>query len=177
MRNLMKAIVVALMMLYAMGALAQTPRQQNSLKQFMREYLKAEAEDLEDDDTTFSSAFVDLNEDGKKEVIVYLSGRDWCGTGGCVMLVLAPKESTYRVVSEVTITRPPIRVLNTKTKGWRDIAVLLAGGGIRHPYEARLQFDGRSYPKNPTAAPAQRLREKVAGSIVIASESKGTALY
>src|SRR5580658_6642836 len=53
----------------------------------------------------------------RRKSFVYLSGRGWCGTGGCNMLVLAPEGTSYRVVTRTTITRLPIRVLATKSKG------------------------------------------------------------
>ncbi len=39
----------------------------------------------------FASALVDVMDDGTKEVIVYVRGRGRCGSGGCVMLILAPE--------------------------------------------------------------------------------------
>jgi len=40
-------------------------------------------------------------------------------------------------------------VLSHRTNGWRDLSVLVAGGGIIPGYQAVLQFDGRAYPSNP----------------------------
>jgi hypothetical protein len=99
-------------------------------------------------------SFVDLNDDGEKEVIVHVISQSVCGTGGCPTLVLAPQQSPFRVVSRISITRPPIRVLNTKSHGWHDLAVWVAGGGIQPGYEAALRFDGKSYATNPTVPPA-----------------------
>jgi hypothetical protein len=112
-----------------------------------------------------------------KEVIVYLSGRGWCGSGGCVMLILAPEGETYRVVTKTTVTRLPIRVLTTKSNGWHDISVEVAGGGIQPGYEAELSFDGKSYPSNPTVTPAHRSNGKVQGRTVITETTKDQALY
>ena len=126
--------------------------------------------------TRYISAFVDLNEDGNKEAIVYAISPTLCGTGGCPMLVLAPTDSTYRIVGVTTITQQPIRVLATKTKGWHDIGVWVEGGGIQPGYEARLRFNGRSYPSNPTVPPAQSLRTHVPGRTVISSTARGMHL-
>jgi hypothetical protein len=72
--------------------------QDNSLKKFLHEYLKDPR--VDDDKTTrYSPVFVHLKDDGAKEVIVYLTGRYWCGSGGCVTLMLAPEGSSYRVVT------------------------------------------------------------------------------
>ena len=114
--------------------------------------------------TRYPHAFVHLDGHGRKEVIVYVDGRDWCGTGGCNTSVLAPQGPSYRVVSSITITRPPIRVLAARSHGWHNIAVWVAGGGIRPGYEAELTFSGKTYALNPSVAPARRLALKGSGT-------------
>jgi hypothetical protein len=127
--------------------------------------------------TRYVAAFVDLRDDGTQEVVVYITGREWCGSGGCVMIVLAPMGSSYKVIAETTITKLPIRVLSTKSHGWHDIAVRVQGGGILHPYEAKLSFDGRKYPGNPSVPPAKRLTQRVTGPEVISLTAEGNLLY
>jgi hypothetical protein len=107
--------------------LAQSQHELNSgarasLESFLRDYLK-DAHVGNDLSTRYSSALVDLSEDGTRDVIVYITGRTWCGSGGCRMLVLAAKRASYEFVTETTITRLPIRVLATKSHGWHDIGV------------------------------------------------------
>jgi len=93
------------------------------------------------------------------------------------MLILASDGASYRVVSETTITRPPIRVLVTKSNGWHDISVLVAGGGIQPGHEAELSFDGKTYPSNPSVLPAHPLENKLRGKTVISETAKDEALY
>jgi hypothetical protein len=177
----MVAVVVAGFMFLAAAGPAQPKHQpsvsrEDSLKKFLQDYLNVPA--LGDDKTTtYFSAFVDLKDDGKQEVIVYVSGPYRCGSGGCDALILAPKGSSYRVITETTITRPPIRVLTTKSNGWHDISVLVAGGGIQPGYEARLSFDGKTYPSNPTVPPARRIGPRMAGKVVIPATEEGTPLF
>jgi hypothetical protein len=102
----------------------------------------------------YESASIDLNRDGAPEVIVYDDAPERCGSGGCGLIILTSAGRSYRVVTRVSITRPPIRVLSTSSHGWRDLGVKVVGGGIMRAYEARLRFDGRSYPSNPTMPPA-----------------------
>jgi hypothetical protein len=148
----------------------------DALKPFLRQYLKIPP--LDDDRTTrYCEAFVDLNGDGIQEVIVRIRGETWCGSGGCVTLVLAPEGSSYRVVTRITITRAPIRVLTESSNGWRNITVWVQGGGIQPGYEAELRFDGRTYPSNPSVPPARRLTTKVPGKVVIPSSQQGRPLY
>jgi hypothetical protein len=147
---------------------------ENSLRKFLQDYVG----DSDDKETTrYDSAFVDLKDDGAKEAIVYLSGDGWCGSGGCTTLVLAPAGSSYRVVAKITITRPPIRVLTSKSNGWHNISVLVGGGGPQPGYEAELRFDGNSYPINPSTPPARRLAGKGAGEVVVPHDGEGKPLY
>jgi hypothetical protein len=92
-------------------------------------------------------------------------------------LILIPKRSSYTVVTRITSTRLPIRVLTTKSKGWHDIAVRVQGGGIMHPYEAKLSFNGKTYPSNPSTPPARRLAQKVAGEVVVPLNAEERSLY
>ena len=112
---------------------------------FIREQLKLERD---------RAAAADLNGNGSPEIIVYADGPRRCGGGGCTLFILTPDAQTYRIVTRLTVTRPPIRVLETATRGLRDLGVGVGGGGIGPPHEVRLRFDGRSYPSNPTVAPA-----------------------
>lgn len=141
-----------------------------TLKNFLKQYLKDQGVE-NDNSARYMYSFVDLNDDGKKEVIVHVMSQSVCGTGGCPTLVLAPQQSSFRVVSRISITRPPIRVLNTKSYGWHDLAVWVAGGGIQPAYEAALGFDGGGYATNPTVAPARRLNPHSAGRVVISDNA------
>ncbi len=173
-------VVVGFMLLVAC-CLAQTQHQrssiqEDSLKRFLQDYVGTPSS-ADNKTTLYFSAFVDLKDDGTQEVIVYLTGDGWCGSGGCTMLILAPKNSSYRVVTKIRITRPPIRILTTKMNGWHDVAVRVQGGGIMRAYEAKLSFDGRTYPSNPSSPPARRLVEKAAGEVVVPLAGEGTPLY
>ena len=141
-----------------------------SLLTFLQGYLKPPVL-AQNEDQRYSAALVDLKDDGKREAIVYLSDRDWCGSGGCTTLVLAPSGSGYQLISKITVTRLPIRVLNTKTNGWHDLSFVV-GGGRDALHEAKLSFDGRAYPTNPSVPPAVRLDEDVDGTIVIPTSAQ-----
>lgn len=57
-------------------------------------------------------------------------------------------------------TRAPIRLLERRSHGRRDLAVQVAGGGIVEGYEAAVPFDGRRYASNPTVAPSARIEAR-----------------
>ena len=141
-----------------------------SLKQFLQSLDK-------DKTTRYVAAFRDLNGDGIPEAIVYLIGSEWCGSGGCNTLILTRNDSSWRTVTEISITQLPIRVLTNTSHGWRSLGVWVQGGGIRSGYEAELRFNGKSYPRNPSVPPARQLKEKPAGEVVIASERGATPLW
>ena len=109
---------------------------------------------------------VDLDADGRPELIVHSAGPMVCGTGGCNTVVLAQDGGSLREVATITVTRPPIIVAESSSNGWRDLLVSVSGGGIP-AHMARLRFDGSSYPGNPTVEPAEALQQQVAGETLI----------
>ncbi|HLV88820.1 MAG TPA: hypothetical protein VKV39_17675 [Candidatus Sulfotelmatobacter sp.] len=118
---------------------------------------------------------MDLRDDRTKEAIVYLSSNGWCGTGGCTMLILAPEGTSYRVVTKVPAVRLPIRVLDAKSNGWRDIGVVARKSGVEPLYEAILSFDGNSYPIS--VSEDTESNGKAQGKIVMPSTAKAKPLY
>jgi len=139
-----------------------------SLDTFLQSYLGAPSPKGKDY-KRYINALVDLRDDGKHEAIVYITDPDWCGTGGCTALILEPENSSYRIITETTIVHLPIRVLETKSHGWRDLGVWVQGGGIQPGYEAKLSYDGKTYPSNPSVAPATQLTKNVKGRVLLSS--------
>jgi hypothetical protein len=149
---------------------------ESSVKRFLQGYVGI-SRSAEDKTTRYFASFVDLGGNGKQDVIVYVTGQEWCGSGGCTTLILAPSDASYKVVTKITVSRPPICVLPTKSNGWHDISVRVQGGGIQTGYEAHLSFDGKSYPNNPSALPARPLTEKERGEVIVPARSEGRPLY
>ena len=107
---------------------------------------------------SFEYALADLNGDGALDAVVLLTGSDWCGSGGCTLLILRGKAGGFELVSTSTIINEPIRVAREREHGWHALLVSVKGGGIQ-PGFVLLRFDGRKFPFNPTlqprASPAQ----------------------
>ena len=102
----------------------------------------------------YQAATIDLNSDGADEAVVYLMGPFVCGSGGCPTLILTPEGDGWRTISTLSVSRQPIWALDSRSKGWRDLVVSVAGGGGSSG-QARLMFDGQTYPTNPTVPPAE----------------------
>jgi hypothetical protein len=119
----------------------------------------------DDSETRYFDAAVDLNKDGKQEVVVYAAGRTVCGTGGCPIYVFTPSAEGYRPVGRISVARPPVRVSPRSAHGWRNLIVGVAGGGISAG-SAELEFDGAAYASNPTMPPARPV-ESLAGAAVL----------
>ena len=107
----------------------------------------------------FKSAFIDLNQDGVLDALVLLGSSNWCGSGGCTLLVFQGEgdgvlmdqelNNEFRLVSKITLVQQPVIVSTNQTNGWRDLLLQMSGGGAPVGTVA-LQFDGEAYPSNPS---------------------------
>ena len=85
--------------------------------------------------------------------LVYLVGMNWCGSGGCNLLILRPGAAGWEQVGNISRVSNPVRILTTLTNGLPDIGVTVSGGGGPPPYEAKVSFDGTAYPRFPSGEP------------------------
>jgi hypothetical protein len=101
---------------------------------------------------------VDLNDDGQSELVVYFVGSYTCGSGGCTTLIFTPTGQDYRLVSKLTVVNAPILVTPQKTAGWKDLVILVSGGGATRSILARGSMVGailaiplcsQRYPRRP----------------------------
>ena len=109
-------------------------------------------------------------------MLVYLPGRDYCGSGGCTLLVFAKVGVEYRLAARISPARVPVVVSSRRTNGWSDLVLPVAGGGVRPGYSAVLHFDGKTYPDNPTVEPAVPLRERVDGTAYLVGADRGKSV-
>lgn len=173
MSNFLCLALASVVSAFVVNVFAQTP---HNRAPGMEQSLQLFLQDFDHDRTVrYSAAITDLNGDGTPEAI-YLMSNGWCGSGGCTTLILVRGAGSWKILTRIAITRPPIRVLTDKANGWRSIGVWVQGGGIRTGYEAELRFDGTTYPSNPSIPPARRLG-KAEGEVLVPSSVKGTPLY
>ncbi len=114
---------------------------------------------------TAIAAFLGENADSTRTVVrivgegegrvalVYLVGMNWCGSGGCNLLILRPGAAGWEQVGNVSRVSNPVRLLTTSSNGLPDIGVTVSGGGGPPAYEAKMAFDGRTYPRFPSDEP------------------------
>lgn len=97
---------------------------------------------------TFSRHFkysqYDLNNDGRQEILVGLTGPYFCGSGGCTMYLLTHQGD---VITKYSVVEYPVYVDTTATKGWKDL-IIYSGGANRS-----VKWNGKSYPSNPSTLP------------------------
>nr|WP_315169956.1 hypothetical protein [uncultured Flavobacterium sp.] len=86
----------------------------------------------------------DLNEDGKKEILVGLTGGYFCGTGGCTQLLL---DDQGNVITQFSVSGNPVVIDTNKTNGWKDLFIY-SGSKYRI-----VKFNGKTYPSNPSILP------------------------
>ncbi|HEY9824961.1 MAG TPA: MliC family protein [Stenomitos sp.] len=145
--------------------------QQTALKQAIARYIQ-QANAPETEEHRVFADLIDLNDDGRKDAIVVFNSSYWCGTGGCTMLVFAGEpDQSFRLVSKTTLVRPPITVAKTQTNGWRDLSIVVSGGGVPAKTVV-MKFDGQKYPSNPSALPGLPANTTVAGTVLFPEGSE-----
>jgi hypothetical protein len=166
----------ALLLLAAPFLLPASAGAQISRDDALRAFLRTTFADARAEwpDTTYVSAFADLNGDGRDEALVSLYSGLFCGSGGCALYIYTPAGGLWREVAAITIVNAPVRLLAARHRGWRDLAVHVSGGGAL-PREARISFDGRTYASNPSMAP--RIRGRARGRVLISDDSESRPLF
>ena len=96
----------------------------------------------------FRFALIDLNNDTRDEAIVLLEGGEWCGSGGCTMLVFRGDDEGSLLVSSTTSASGAIRVATSRTAGWRDLIVRAERHG-----DVTMRLGGNGYPANASSQP------------------------
>gem|GEM_PF-3000259 len=149
-RSFVLSLVLAIASLViASSSLAESGPSDHALTVFLQGYLRDDQ--TQGHTSRFSSAPLLLDEHTPM-VFVYLSGPEWCGSGGCTALLIARDKKSFKLVQKFTLVNLPIRVLCSLTNGWHDLAFRVHGGGVsNHPVV--LRFNGSRYPSNPSAEP------------------------
>jgi hypothetical protein len=111
--------------------------------------------------TMYAMQSEDLNEDGSNELIVWLTGSDWCGTGGCTTLILDRQSNGWRILAKLPTTRTPIIALKSKSDGWADLSVVQSGGGNLKPQNIKVSVKNGEYVKTGVVIESASLNDKI----------------
>lgn len=104
--------------------------------------------DIEDvvmlEELMFISSRVDLNGDGRQEVVVWIPARSWGGTSGYPIIIFSQKEKGYRKLWDIEQAWTPVIMLKSKKNGWHNIAFQYGGGGVDW-HDVVIKHNGRKY--------------------------------
>ncbi|WP_316834759.1 hypothetical protein [Pedobacter nutrimenti] len=114
-----------------------------AVRAYLQQSFKSELEKGIIDSTSrkFGVFEYDLNNDGKNEVFVGLTGSYFCGSGGCTWLLLDDHE---KLLTRFTVSKYPVIISQTATNGWKDL--IIYSNGKNH----LVKFNGKKYPSNPS---------------------------
>jgi hypothetical protein len=112
-----------------------------SLDASVRAYSKAQVT------PSYRYAWVQLSDGSQPDAIVMLEG-NYCGSGGCNLLILRSTDGGMKLVSSSTVSSEPIGVLGERQHGMRTLIVNARGKG-----EVLMRFNGSRYPFNPSMQP------------------------
>ncbi len=140
-----RSLLAAIILVLPTGTAAQS--RDASLHAFLQStFADARAETPQ---MAYTAAFADLNSDGRQEALVMPHAGLFCGSGGCALYIYTRYGAAWRQVDEQTIVGQSVRLLPTRTRGWRDLAVNIRGGGFDLPRQIRLRFNGQGYRAGP----------------------------
>lgn len=112
---------------------------------------------------------VDLNGDGIPETLVWLHSALIGGTSGYTAQIYQSFRGEYRLLWEGSPAWNPIIVSERRTKGWRNLIMLVAGGGVLPGYWMEIHFNGKGYPADPRDGDEIR-KSRVVGREFIADD-------
>jgi putative lipoprotein len=168
-----RIVLTSLLAVLASAAAAQ-PSRDAVLHTFLQERFAEDRTGFPD--TRYAHGWVDLNGDGRQEALVYMMSGNYCGSGGCTLYIYTPEQNSFYQHGSMSVTNLPVRALNSRTRGWRDLSVSISGGGTRA--RTVLVPHGRiTYADNPTVAPARTLPRDPPGDVVIGVNARPRPLF
>lgn len=151
-----------------------TEEEYSKLALAIKEYLNntfltaADKRVISEDEKKFSFYEIDLNNDGSKEIFIYLKSTYFCGSGGCTVLLLSDK---LNLITKFTVTNTPIFAEPTVKNGWKILSIKSNG-----EWKELTYADGK-YPGNPTVLKKASYDAPSGHAEVIFSEDANTIEY
>jgi len=91
---------------------------------------------------TLTTVMLDLNRDGRKELLVWESS--WAGSSGGGLWIFSLSGRRLKKLIEIDKTWSPIILLKTKHHGWFDLAYFQTGGGVDELF-VTIRHNGKRY--------------------------------
>jgi len=101
----------------------------------------------------------------------YVSGTPFCGSGGCVVIIVRPSGHSFKIVGEVDMVFNPVMLLPTRRAGYPELGVWRRGypdGG----HEVAISYNGRRYVLRETNRLSRDAR-RMTGRTLIDREDRG----
>lgn len=105
------------------------------------------------EDNNYQFAYEDLKGDGSKEAIIQATGITWCGSGGCLTLVLESRGPDYVTLLSVNVG-DDLAVMNEKVNGYAALRASFGDGMNMKPKVFILGAATSVKPRATSAAPA-----------------------
>lgn len=91
----------------------------------------------------YFSGFADLNGDGKRDAVAFVSGADRC-VNGCNFYIFKREGDRFEAMTRIPMTQAPVFILDEKHHDWHDLLVTVSdaeGDDVRQ----RLRFADDGY--------------------------------
>ncbi len=113
----------------------------------------------------YRSVGIDLDGDGRAEVLTLLEGEDWCARTGCTLAIFTTGKTGYRPVATIRRVWSPVIVANERNNGWNDLVVNT--GLASRNQRVRLRFGSNGYPGNAVTLTPMPADFEINGEVVI----------
>lgn len=146
-----------------------TPLGSNVLDEAIRTYARSQG--ALDANLRVLTATLELNGDQEQDGLAILMSMDWCGSGGCSLVVFQGSGGSFHPISRTTLIDPPLWVSDRRTDGWRDILVERSGGE-----RVALQHGAGGYPPDASRGREQAGADVPPGTLIFSPDQEPRAL-
>ena len=113
----------------------------------IEEHVRSQGSTL--NDIPHQTAYTDLNNDGKIDVMLMLNAPEWCIGDSCTLMIFEGTETGAKLLAELTLISSPIAIGEAREGGWRDVFVTLPGAAGKSTM-AKISHNGDVYPESPS---------------------------
>lgn len=122
--------------------------------------------------TRYYYNYVDLNEDGKDEIFVMVTGPYTSGTGGSMALYLTGEKGNLTVAQKFTVVNEPVIISNEVENGYHVLVIPYNYLG-KQIYSV-LKYQNGAYPNTPNGQEIENL-DGITGTAIIANDRSAEA--